>query len=88
VKNLVGTFYELSLVPVDPLVLRTLPEELSPGMAEAMKRGAIGDSGCSRSSEGGGPGWEVVAADPREEGQRTILNLGHAAGTPWRPSTG
>jgi 3-dehydroquinate synthase len=44
-KNLVGAFHEPHAVIIDPLVLQTLPdEELSNGLAEAVKHGAIADA--------------------------------------------
>ena len=43
-KNLIGAFHDPSRVIIDPNVLQTLPdEELSGGMAEAIKHGAIAD---------------------------------------------
>ena len=43
-KNLVGAFHTPHTVVIDPLVLNTLPDdELSNGLAEAIKHGAIAD---------------------------------------------
>jgi 3-dehydroquinate synthase len=44
-KNLVGAFHQPYAVVIDPLVLQTLPDaELSNGLAEAIKHGAIADA--------------------------------------------
>ena len=43
-KNLIGAFHEPACVIIDPNVLNTLPDdELSAGLAEAIKHGAIAD---------------------------------------------
>ena len=48
-KNIVGAFYQPQMVIADIATLHTLPrEELSNGMAEAIKMAAIGDSGFFR----------------------------------------
>lgn len=45
-KNLVGAFYQPSLVLIDPLVLNTLPERfIHDGMGEVIKYGCIKDAG-------------------------------------------
>jgi len=45
-KNLVGTFWQPSIVVVDPATLATLPDrELRAGLAEVVKTGAILDAG-------------------------------------------
>lgn len=44
-KNLVGSFYQPSIVLIDPLVLHTLPERfINDGMGEVIKYGCIRDS--------------------------------------------
>lgn len=90
-KNLVGAFYQPSLVICDPDTLSTLPESVfADGCAEVLKYGIINDK----------PLWEklkapilpqiediiencvmdkrdVVNADERDVGVRQLLNLGH-----------
>ncbi len=51
-KNLVGAFYQPSLVLIDPLVLDTLPERfINDGMGEVIKYGCIKDAGLFASLE-------------------------------------
>ena len=90
-KNLVGAFYQPSLVICDPDVLVTLsPDVFADGCAEVLKYGIINDK----------PLWEklkspimsdiediiencvknkrdVVNADERDTAERQLLNLGH-----------
>lgn len=94
-KNLVGAFWQPSLVLCDPDTLKTLtPEMMACGMAEVIKYGAIFDE----------PLFEqlmlplsdselddvirrcivhkknVVESDERDTGQRQLLNFGHTLG--------
>jgi shikimate kinase / 3-dehydroquinate synthase len=83
-KNLVGAFHWPVRTVVDPALLVTLPEaERRNGMAEVVKTGLLA----------GEPLWEllepelvrrcaafkaaVCLRDPRERGERKLLNLGH-----------
>ena len=83
-KNLVGAFHWPELTVIDPELLQTLPEaERRAGMAEVVKTGLLV----------GEPLWELPDAelvrgcaaykasvclrDPREHGERAVLNLGH-----------
>ena len=83
-KNLVGAFHWPVRTVVDPTLLETLPEqERREGRAEVVKTGLLA----------GDPLWElatpelvrrcasfksaVCLRDPREGGERAILNLGH-----------
>jgi shikimate kinase/3-dehydroquinate synthase len=83
-KNLVGAFHPPARVVIDPGLLETLPpEQRSEGMAEVVKTGLLA----------GLPAWRladeemipacaafkaaICLADPKEEGRRAILNLGH-----------
>ena len=51
-KNLIGTFYQPSGVLADPSVLATLDRrEITAGICEAMKQGAIGGRGLFESTE-------------------------------------
>ncbi len=83
-KNLVGAFHWPVRAVVDPATLETLPEEeRQEGMAEVVKAGLLAGESL----------WElpmtalvrrcaafkaaVCLRDPREQGERAILNLGH-----------
>jgi shikimate kinase / 3-dehydroquinate synthase len=83
-KNLVGAFHWPVRTVIDPALLETLPaDERLNGMAEVVKTGLLA----------GEPLWElpdaelvrrcaafksaVCLCDPRDEGPRRVLNLGH-----------
>jgi 3-dehydroquinate synthetase/shikimate kinase len=83
-KNLVGAFHWPARTVIDPALLETLPaQERLNGMAEVVKTGLLA----------GEPLWELPDAelvrrcaafksavclrDPRDEGPRRVLNLGH-----------
>jgi shikimate kinase / 3-dehydroquinate synthase len=83
-KNLVGAFHWPARVVTDPALLETLPQsELREGMAEVVKTGVLA----------GEPLWQlplpelvrrsaafktaVCLRDPRDVGDRAVLNLGH-----------
>jgi 3-dehydroquinate synthetase len=83
-KNLVGAFHWPARTVIDPALLETLPaEERLNGMAEVVKTGLLA----------GEPLWElpdpelvrrcaafksgICLRDPRDEGPRHVLNLGH-----------
>jgi shikimate kinase/3-dehydroquinate synthase len=83
-KNLVGAFHWPALTVIDPDVLATLPEnERRNGMAEVVKTGLLAGEAL----------WELPEAelvrrcaafkaavclrDPRDRGERAMLNLGH-----------
>jgi shikimate kinase/3-dehydroquinate synthase len=83
-KNLVGAFHWPARVVIDPDLLSTLPEqERREGMAEAVKTGLLAGKrlwelpdaelvrGCARHK------LEICLRDPREQGIRATLNLGH-----------
>ena len=92
-KNLVGAFYQPSLVICDPAVLSTLPESVfADGCAEVIKYGIINDTALfDRLFDPIMPQIEdvieicvknkrdVVSADERDTGVRQLLNLGHTA---------
>jgi len=83
-KNLVGAFHWPARVVVDPALLETLPEsQRREGMSEVVKTGLLA----------GEPLWElpddelvrrcaafksaVCLRDPKDHGERKMLNLGH-----------
>ena len=92
-KNLVGAFYQPSLVICDSYVLDTLPDTVfADGCAEVIKYGVINDRELyERLRDPIRPQIEeviercvcdkrdVVDADERDTGVRQLLNLGHTA---------
>jgi len=94
-KNLVGVFWDPSLVVIDLDILEKLPTALvREGMAEALKAGLVGDASLVELIETHGidaPLESVVPAavkvkagyvgdDPREVSGRAMLNFGHTVG--------
>lgn len=94
-KNLVGAFWQPSLVVCDTDMLSFLPAEIfADGMAEVIKYGAILDETLFSLLETGAPGdrlgeviarcvdlkRQVVEEDERDKGPRQILNFGHTFG--------
>lgn len=82
VKNLIGTFYNPSLVYINKTVLDSLPpEEVSNGKAELIKTGIIskGDfepaiEDCVFFKK------QITDEDPYDENKRMFLNFGHTFG--------
>jgi shikimate kinase/3-dehydroquinate synthase len=83
-KNLVGAFHWPARVVIDPDLLATLPEkERQEGMAELVKTGLLAgkklwelpDAEMVRGSAR--HKLEICLRDPREQGIRATLNLGH-----------
>lgn len=93
-KNLVGAFYQPSLVLCDTDLLATLPPEIyADGCAEVIKYGYINDPtllNMLKSPFTDAPEAviarciadkrDLVEADERDNGARQLLNLGHTAG--------
>lgn len=93
-KNLVGAFKQPVMILADPLVLNTLPvEDFRSGMAEVIKHALIADPELFELLENGASlshqelvtracavKIRIVEADPFEQGQRALLNLGHTFG--------
>lgn len=94
-KNLVGAFYQPSLVICDTDTLNTLPEDIFlDGCAEVIKYGILFDPTLFSALEESGPAFsreqviaacvkwkrDVVAQDEFDTGLRKMLNLGHTVG--------
>jgi len=90
-KNLIGAFHPPETVLADFDYLASLPpRELRGGMGEVVKHAVIGDpellERCGRTDPAGlveraaRVKLEIVARDPKEAGERRILNLGHTLG--------
>lgn len=91
-KNLMGAFYQPSLVLCDTLTLGTLSNEIfADGMAEVIKYGVIYDRELFNKVKSGNVNGEiekiiarcvelkrdVVAKDEFDKGERQLLNFGH-----------
>jgi len=92
-KNALGAFHPPLAVLADPAALASLPRrELSSGMGEVVKYAALRPALLSLlPADGGAPAAGLVAEcirikvaiverDPREKGERKLLNLGHTYG--------
>ena len=92
-KNLVGAFWQPSLVLCDCAALKTLPAQyLLDGWAEVIKYGFIADAELlDMLTEASEPSEEIIArcvenkrrlveADEYDKGSRQLLNLGHTLG--------
>ena len=94
-KNIVGAFWQPSVVLIDPDTLATLPRrQFVNGLAEAVKAGLIADPQLFDIFENGDIDAEIetiiyrsllvkkkiVQTDERENGARKALNFGHTIG--------
>lgn len=94
-KNLVGAFWQPSLVLIDPDTLKTLPDRFfNDGMGEVIKYGCIRSRSLfERLEKEDAAGFvediifesvsikrDVVENDERDTGERAILNFGHTFG--------
>lgn len=93
-KNLIGTFYQPSLVICDPSLLDSLPRDIyRDGYAEVIKYGIILDGDffdrlssdrrpdiCDVISRSVEIKRDVVSADEQDRGLRGLLNFGHTLG--------
>jgi len=90
-KNLIGAFHQPVAVLTPPHVLQTLdPVAVRCGLAEIVKHGVIGRADlldrCGRDDiatlvdDAKQVKLDIVARDPKEAGERRLLNLGHTLG--------
>ena len=93
-KNLMGAFYQPSLVLCDCAALDTLPREIfADGCAEVIKYGVINDPSFFEYLEGSTENdietviatcvknkADIVMEDEFDKGKRQLLNLGHTVG--------
>lgn len=93
-KNLIGTFYQPSLVICDPSLLDSLPKSIyRDGFAEVIKYGVILDSDffakltsadrpdiCNIIARSVEIKRDIVEQDERDRGVRALLNFGHTLG--------
>ncbi|MCK6460038.1 MAG: 3-dehydroquinate synthase, partial [Planctomycetes bacterium] len=98
-KNLVGAFHPPAEVLCDTDLLRTLPpREVRSGLAEVVKHAVIGapgllgragrDDPATFVEEAAAVKLAIVARDPREKGERRVLNLGHTLGHAFERASG
>jgi 3-dehydroquinate synthetase len=101
-KNLIGAFHVPSIVLADLNTLATLPEDdTRSGLAEMIKAALIGDADLFSRMENGPPwisrNWiqraiqvklSIVDEDPKEQGNRAALNLGHTFAHALETSSG
>lgn len=81
-KNLVGAFYQPSLVLIDVNTLRTLPHrELTAGWCEAVKQGAAGDRKLFDKTvhllQGCGADLKLCSSGPRTEAEVCVTIAAH-----------
>ncbi len=90
-KNLVGLFWNPSLVITDPLILNSLPEEvLKDGLVEALKAGVVSDSSLVQYIQDRRYDYIIdrcisikrplVEVDEYDTGLRQLLSFGHTFG--------
>jgi 3-dehydroquinate synthetase len=98
-KNLIGAFHPPAEVLCDTDLLRTLPpREVRSGLAEVVKHAVIGapalleragrDEAESLVAEAAAVKLAIVRRDPREGGERRLLNLGHTLGHAFERASG
>jgi 3-dehydroquinate synthetase len=98
-KNLIGAFHPPAEVLCDTDLLRTLPpREIRSGLAEVVKHAVIGAPAlldrvgrhppASLVREAAAVKLAIVGRDPREGGERRLLNLGHTLGHAFERASG